>query len=461
MFGTSKPYTAVTVQIERLTSEQYEENDLSGIVDLVDVIRVQASGPAEAARALRKKLKYGDVHRQLRALTILDGLIQNAGPRFQRAFVDEPLLERLRVVATDPVSDPAVTAKCKILFGQWAVTYKDTPDMSRMASLYKQLPQRKKVRGPTTADSKVLKESSEPAEGDSRRPSLVETTIWASASGSSPTESGSRTGKSPSKPTKDKFHRSTGGGRTFNLEKEKPQLLQTLASTSMASTNLLNLLKRINRENHRVSADREVMTQVESCKHLRRQVLRYIQHVESEQWLGSLIHANEELVNALMAFEVLDKSVEDDSDSEEDGWNESGDREDEDVKGADKGRRKSRSDGPPTTSFAGLMLAADDRPARPPRPPGGSKPVMTKSVGIGGSGAGRTGAGSTGGKGKQKAPTTTQKEDGFDDDWDNDDGRQEEEDEEVVNENEDENDPFADRNAIRTPSEEREDVIWA
>lgn len=57
MFGGSrKPYSAVTVQIDRLTSEQYEEEDFGGLIDLVEVIRIQASGPTEAARALRKKL---------------------------------------------------------------------------------------------------------------------------------------------------------------------------------------------------------------------------------------------------------------------------------------------------------------------------------------------------------------------------------------------------------------------
>jgi hypothetical protein len=39
-----------------LTSEQYEEDDIGGIFNLVEVIRIQDSGPAEAARALRKKL---------------------------------------------------------------------------------------------------------------------------------------------------------------------------------------------------------------------------------------------------------------------------------------------------------------------------------------------------------------------------------------------------------------------
>ena len=56
MFGKAKPYSAVTAQIERLTGEGYEVDDLSGIVDLIEVINLQNSGPTEAARAIRKKL---------------------------------------------------------------------------------------------------------------------------------------------------------------------------------------------------------------------------------------------------------------------------------------------------------------------------------------------------------------------------------------------------------------------
>jgi hypothetical protein len=42
-----------------------------------------------------------------------------------------------------------------------------------------------------------------------------------------------------------------------------------------------------------------------------------IQHVESEQWLGTLINANDNLVTALMTFEQLDRSIDADSDSED------------------------------------------------------------------------------------------------------------------------------------------------
>lgn len=127
----------MTVDIDRLTSETYDEDDLSGIPELVEVIKLQASGPAEAARAIRKKLKYGSVHRQIRALVLLDGLIQNAGPRFQRTFVDEPLLERLRVCGTSDLSDPDVKKKCSELFRSWAAEYKNTPGLERIAALSK------------------------------------------------------------------------------------------------------------------------------------------------------------------------------------------------------------------------------------------------------------------------------------------------------------------------------------
>lgn len=134
---SQKPYSAVTAIIENLTAEGHEEDDLSGIVELIEAIGLQGSGPTEAARAIRKKLKYGNVHRQLRALVLLDGLIQNAGPRFQRTFADEPLLERLRVCGSSELSDPVVRNKCRELFRNWGAEYAKTPGLERISRLHK------------------------------------------------------------------------------------------------------------------------------------------------------------------------------------------------------------------------------------------------------------------------------------------------------------------------------------
>ena len=317
-------------------------------------------------------------------------------------------MERLRVVATDPVSDPQVKAKCKGLFEQWAVTYKGTPGLERIAALYKQLPQRKKPQ--LQQQSKVLKETEAEAEaetaGETRRTSITTGTApTASSSSISYSHSSSAveflksSKSSTSKSKKDKSF-----GRSFNLEKEKPQLLQTLASSSVASTNLMNALKLVNRERKRVSEDPEVLKQFDTCKSLRRQILRYIQFVESEQWLGGLIHANEELVNALMAFEVLDKSLEDDSDSEENEWD------DDNSKERGKKQHPNENVG---RSFAGLTLGHD---------------IPDKRLAAQGKGVRYD-------KGK---------------------GRVEDIEEQEADEEEDDaDDPFADRNAISTPQNEQ------
>ena len=55
----------------------------------------------EAARAIRKKLKYGNVHRQLRALVILRALTENASKGFQINWANQELLARLKEMATD------------------------------------------------------------------------------------------------------------------------------------------------------------------------------------------------------------------------------------------------------------------------------------------------------------------------------------------------------------------------
>ncbi|GAM89775.1 hypothetical protein ANO11243_078140 [Dothideomycetidae sp. 11243] len=398
MFSSSKPYTAVSVQIDRMTNEQFEEDDLSGLIDLIEVIRIQASGPTEAARALRKKLKYGSQHRQLRALTILDGLIQNAGTRFQKTFADEPLLERLRFMARDDMVDVAVRQRCNVLFRQWAVAYKDTPGLTQIAALHKQLPQAKRRTQP--AQTKSVRETE--LDSDDAQSSPVgrghsRNTSAASASGSSPVayrsspvtlDATPRASSKPSKSSKKNKQQVV----QFHLERERPQIMQTIASANVSSTNLLNALQLINREHERVSENPEARNRFETCKTLRRQVLRYIQLVEGNELIGSLLSANDELVKALMTFDILDRSVDDDSDS--DAW--------------DDGEPDERSPvGRAGKDLAGLKLN-DLPPAKPARP--------------------------------QPKPASSEEEDEEEDD--------------------DPNDPFGDSNAVKTPGVEYTGMKW-
>ena len=359
--------------------------------------------------------KYGSVDHQLRALTVLDGLIENAGPRFQRLFADEPLLERLRVCGTDYLSPPEVKKKCEILFRQWAVTYQSTPGMERIVALQKQLPKRKKQV--TQAQSRVIQETEREAnedpfgnddelvsgEGSSLR-SFSSPTRSSFASSANQATSLAPTPKQPKKSKHDKNNRKSKT-KPFNLEKEKPHILEAIASSSLASTNLMNALKLLNRENIRVSEHTETVYRFETCKTLRRQVLRYIQYIESEQWLGSLINANDNIVEALMAFEILDKSVDDDSDSEGDEWNAS-------EAPAKPTRPASAKQKDVQEAFAGLKI--DKHPAQ-------QHPIMLLN-----------------GKGGIRHPEVN----------------------EDSSEEEREDDPFADSNAVHTPKAERPGMTW-
>lgn len=342
--------------------------------------------------------KYGNLHRQLRALTILDFLIQNAGDRFLREFADEPLLERLRIAGTDPVSDPLVKQKCKVLFGQWATTYKDTPGMAKVTALYKQLPQRKQPA--TQAKAKVLREGA-----NTNQPPMGHTVSVSAGTGPSRTLSSPQQKSSKSKKSKLKEKKLSVSSRSFNLERERPEILQTLASASVASTNLLNTLKLVNRETTRVSEDAECINRFEICKKLRHQILRYIQHIESEEFLGGLIHANEELVTALMAFEVLDKTLDYDSDSDDDVF--SGDW-----------RSKAEIEEEMNSGFNGLSI-------NPPKPPRSNRPTSLPVA----------------------SPSQTTRPDL-------------ESESETESEDEDEDNPFGDRNAIGTPAVEQTGYTW-
>jgi hypothetical protein len=151
-----KPHTSITDWVEVLTSDRYDELSLDGIPELVESINIQGhqgttvglwsaysfpvsflvliactstvlggnggivtpllpgedlfisvatlsvpSDKQEAARAIRKKLKYGNVHRQLRALVILRALTENAGKGFKLNWANQEIVERLKQMAAD------------------------------------------------------------------------------------------------------------------------------------------------------------------------------------------------------------------------------------------------------------------------------------------------------------------------------------------------------------------------
>lgn len=69
--------------------------------------------------------------------------------------------------------------------------------------------------------------------------------------------------------------------KPFNLKAETPVMKGVIAEATMASTNLMNALRRIDRDKERISENKEAVHQFEVCKLLRRKILRYV----SRPWL--------------------------------------------------------------------------------------------------------------------------------------------------------------------------------
>ena len=272
-------------------------------------------------------------------------------------------------MAREDMVDPAVRKKCQVLFIQWANAYKNTSGLEPIANLYKELP---KTQRPAAARSKVLRET-EPHDSGDESPfeSQSRPSAPASANRSRATSSAQVPTAAPSRPVtltptssnfssklakgRSKFSSSKSAG-TFNLAREKENMTNCLARASIASTNLLNGLQLVNRETERVSQNVEVVNRFETCKTLRRQILLYIQHVESDEWIGSLVNANDELVKALTAYEIMDRSIDDDSDS------------DVEVSSAPTARHTRNVSADTAAQLAGLNLDTAAPPVKPPRP---------------------------------------------------------------------------------------------
>ena len=160
--------------------------------------------------------------------------------------------------------------------------------------------------------------------------------------------------------------------KPINFDKERPAILQNIAAATQSSTNLTNALKHLNRETQHPEDDPQIQQLYRQCRTLRKNILIYIQRTESEDWVGTLINANDELIQALAQYEKAIKPIEQDSDS--DAWSVSDSE--------DQGRHAPKQQREMSTGGFGRNVAEDlaqrlrqtslsrqQRDSPPPKPP--------------------------------------------------------------------------------------------
>ncbi|KAF9809064.1 hypothetical protein IEO21_07601 [Rhodonia placenta] len=311
-FNREKPHSSITEWVEILTSPGYADEAYDGIPELVDAISIQATGPAEASRAIRKKLKHGNPHQQYRALVILRALVENGGHNFQTSFADSQLTDAIKMLASDGSTDPKVKKKLVAVLTAWYTQFKDDPSMTLVANLYKSCGLghtggHRPTRSSVQYDAEELRrleererekeKEREEREAERRRKEDEKRKAKEEKEKRKREEEGkrkaARSGKVQRKP--------------FDFEQEKPQILTAIANASQASINLVNAITLVNTEQDSLQTNVRVQECLDKAKFARKQIVRYIQLVENEDMIGTLIEVNDRIIAAIETYDTLSR----------------------------------------------------------------------------------------------------------------------------------------------------------
>ncbi|KAH6916942.1 hypothetical protein BKA70DRAFT_317973 [Coprinopsis sp. MPI-PUGE-AT-0042] len=298
-FGATKPHhSSVTDWIEILTGPSIAEEAYDGIPELVDAINLQKDiGSAEASRALRKKLKHGNIHQQYRALVLLKALVENCGSKFHNAVNDGQFTDALRHIASDSYVDRRVKKKLSLVLAAWRTQYKDDPSMSFFANLYTQcrISERKGQNDAyQMAGVPNLKEDEKKME----KRKLKEEKRAAREKAAKEEE---ERRKNSVQQGADRTRRT----RRFDFEKDKPKVLESLVAASQASSNLMNAITLVNLQKETLEENARVQECVEKAKQAKKTVMAYTRLVENEDLIGTLIESTERVVSALNLYDEL------------------------------------------------------------------------------------------------------------------------------------------------------------
>ncbi|THH19050.1 hypothetical protein EW146_g2057 [Bondarzewia mesenterica] len=300
-FGREKPRSSITEWVDILTAPGYADEVYDGIPEIIDSINLQPTGPGEASRAIRKKLKHGNAHQQYRALVILKALVENCGHKFQTTFADGQLTDAIRHLATDSTTDPKVKKKLIAVLASWQSQFKDDHNMTIVASLYKQCRPPEPVR--RSVDHEALeRENEHERKRREEKAAKEEAKRKAKLEKEAEKERLKKEEAARKQRATDKTRR-----KLFNFEQEKPQVVNSIANASSAASNLINAITLVNTEHDSLQANARVQECLEKAKQARKQIVRYIQLVEDEEFIGSLIETNERIIAALETYDKLSK----------------------------------------------------------------------------------------------------------------------------------------------------------
>ncbi|CAJ0900917.1 1027_t:CDS:2, partial [Entrophospora sp. SA101] len=255
--------TSVTEYIERMTSQQYKEDNLDDIFIF----------PKEASQALRNVFKYGSKHSQLRALTILQPLMENC-EKIHPYVASHKFIDKLKNLALSSSTDDEVHKRLMILFAQWSNNYKKKPGMENITSLYSTVSNKNSSSNGGGHTSKKRKSTSS---------TLLNSTM-------------------KNLNNKKKQHERQSSSKPNKPEKYTPsQVNQEIGSAIQNATNLVNAITLLNPDMD-FENDDELQECVAKCKASSEQLFKIIPTISGGTQLGPLLQCNDQIQGALELY---------------------------------------------------------------------------------------------------------------------------------------------------------------
>lgn len=121
--------------------------------------------------------------------------------------------------------------------------------------------------------------------------------------------SAQQTAKTETRPRSKSSAASHASNPTFNFEKAKPKILEEIALANSNANNLINALKLINTSEDRweieLQHDKRLQEYHDKCEESKRKIVRFARLVENEEWIGTLLSTNEDLLKALEMYDIM------------------------------------------------------------------------------------------------------------------------------------------------------------
>ncbi|OWB54488.1 hypothetical protein B5S28_g335 [[Candida] boidinii] len=346
------PYTAITAIINRAIDNSNIDVEDDALIEvelpeLLECIRIQKNpGAIEAARAIRKKLKHGSIEQQWHSLKLLELLAANGKSNLKNLYNDERLIQaiKFKITADPTVVDKRIRKRCIQLAIGWKNEYENDPDRQGLYSIYVS----------TGIDRKINKLNGNRSKGgggssggrrnrrrtvpdfmndipDESTPfdevyetSSSEASSISEYSRDAPPPSNRNSSRQQISNTRSNYrsniHDTDNKPKTnreldrrfkipkIDYSKENPKILKLIAESTSDAVMLDNILQTLDWEHGDLSIhSSKANDQFDKCRAIRRKVLRYLQLVDKEEFLGPLLHANDQLVTSLKKYEEYSK----------------------------------------------------------------------------------------------------------------------------------------------------------